>query len=112
MLSALFALGSAPSQPGQQSTAPWWTNLVPLLLMIFVFFFIFIRPQQKKARQHSELMKTLKPGDKILTNGGVIGVVVSVKEKTVSIRSSDSKFEIVKSAVAEVTERAGESSSS
>jgi preprotein translocase subunit YajC len=47
-----------------------------------------------------------------VTTGGIVGVIVSVKEKTISIRSADAKFEITKAAVAEITERAGESSES
>lgn len=79
-----------------------------LILMVLVFYFIFIRPQQKKAKDHNALLKTLKAGDKILTSGGIVGVVVGVKEKTVSLRSADTKLEILKSAVTEVTERGSE----
>jgi preprotein translocase subunit YajC len=71
-----------------------------------LMYLLMIRPQQRKARDHAALLKTLKPGDKVLTSGGVLGVVVSVKEKTVSIRSADTKLEVVKSAITEVTERA------
>ncbi len=87
-----------------------WTNLVPLVLMVVVFYFLLIRPQQKKAKDHATLLKTLRSGDKVVTNGGVVGVVVTVKEKTVSIRSADTKLEVLKSAVAEITERSGETS--
>ena len=76
------------------------------------FYFILIRPQSKKAKEHAEMLKTVRPGDKIITSGGVVGVVVSVKEKTLSIRSADSKFEITKAAITEISERGGESSSS
>lgn len=80
---------------------------MPLVLLVVVFYFALIRPQQKKAKQHAELLKTVKPGDKILTSGGILGVVINVKEKTVSIRSADAKLEITKSAIAEITERSG-----
>ena len=86
--------------------------MVPLVLLVVVFYFALIRPQQKKQRQHAEMLKTVRPGDKIVTTGGVVGVVITVKERTLSIRSADSKFEITKSAVAEITERTGESSES
>ena len=79
-------------------------------LMAVVFYFALIRPQQKKAKDHAELLKAVRPGDKIVTTGGVVGVIITVKEKTLSIRSADSKFEIIKSAIAEITERGGESS--
>jgi preprotein translocase subunit YajC len=106
----LLAL-APPAQPGQ-APPPFWTSLVPLVLLVVVFYFALIRPQQKKAKDHAELLKAVRPGDKIVTTGGVVGVIVSVKEKTLSIRSADAKFEITKSAIAEITERSGESSES
>jgi len=106
----IFALG-APAQPGQQAP-PAWTSFVPMILLVVVFYFILIRPQQKKAKQHAELLKAVKPGDKVITSGGILGVVITVKEKTVSIRSADAKLEITKSAIAEITERGGESKES
>ena len=102
----VLALG-APAQPGQQPP-PAWTSFVPMILLVVVFYFILIRPQQKKARQHAELLKAVKPGDKVLTSGGILGVIITVKEKTVSIRSADAKLEITKTAIAEITERSGE----
>ena len=74
-------------------------------IMGIMFYFVLIRPQQKKAKEHAHLMKAIRPGDKVLTSGGIVGVVVSVKEKSVSIRSADTKLEVLKSAVSEITER-------
>lgn len=100
----MFAL-TPPAQSGQESTAPGWTSFVPLILMVVVFYFILIRPQQKKARDHASLLKTIAHGDKVITSGGILGVVVGLKEKTVSIRSADTKLEILKSSVSEIVER-------
>lgn len=104
---AILAL-APPTQPGQ-APPPFWTQLIPLGLLIVVFYFILIRPQQKKARDHAAMLKTVRPGDKVVTNGGLVGVVLTVKEKTLTIRSADAKLEITKSAIAEITERSGES---
>jgi len=82
--------------------------MVPLVLLVVVFYFVLIRPQQKKAKQHQELLKTLRPGDKVLTSGGVVGTVITVKDKVVTVRSADSKLEITKGAVSEIMERSGE----
>jgi preprotein translocase subunit YajC len=101
-------LAMAPAaQPGQQQP-PIWTSMVPLVLLVVVFYFALIRPQQKRAKQHAELLKAVKPGDKVVTSGGVVGVVITVKEKTVSIRSADAKLEITKTAIAEIIERSGD----
>jgi preprotein translocase subunit YajC len=105
---SLLAMGAQP-QPGQPAP-PVWTSLVPLVLLVAVFYFAFIRPQQKKQKEHAALLKNVRPGDKIVTSGGIIGVIVTVKDKTATIRSADAKFEIAKSAIAEITERNGESS--
>jgi preprotein translocase subunit YajC len=86
--------------------------MVPLILLVVVFYFAIMRPQQKRQKDQAALLKAVRPGDKILTSSGIVGVVITVKEKTLSIRSADSKFEITKSAVAEITERSGDSSES
>jgi preprotein translocase subunit YajC len=100
-----------PPPSGQQGQSPL-VGLVPLVLVCVMFYFLLIRPQQKKAKEHAEMLKTVKAGDKIVTSGGVVAVVITVKDKTLNIRSADAKFEITKSAIAEITERGGESSQS
>jgi preprotein translocase subunit YajC len=85
---------------------------VPMVLLFVIFYFVLIRPQQKKAKQQSEMLKTVKSGDKIVTASGIIATIVTVKEDSVSVRSADSKFEITKGAIAEIRERSGESSAS
>jgi len=105
-LISLFAMASPP-QPGQPQP-PFWTNLVVPGLLMVVFYFVLIRPQQRKAKDHAMLLKAVRAGDRVITTSGIVGVVLSVKEKTLSIRSADSKFEITKSAIAEISERTGE----
>lgn len=99
----MMAFAQPPPQ-GQQPTAPVWTSFVPLILLMVVFYFLLIRPQQKKAKAHAEMLSKLKSGDKVLCSGGIIGVVVSVKDKTVTVRTADTKIEILKSAVSEIIE--------
>lgn len=103
---ALLAMG-APPQQGQEAP-PFYVTMAPFILMLVVFYFILIRPQQKKAKEHQELLKGLRSGDKVLTSAGIVGTVISVKEKSVTLRSADTKIEILKSAVAEITERGSE----
>ena len=75
---------------------------VPMILMVVIFYFLLIRPQQKKAKEHTKMVDTLKSGDSVVTRGGVVGAVQSVKETTVSIRSLESKFEVEKHAIERV----------
>ena len=101
-------MAPAPREGGE--AAPAWTGMVPLILLLVVFYFILIRPQQKKAKEHQKLLTTLSSGDKVMTSGGVIGTIINVKEKTVTVRSADTKLEISKAAVSEILERRDSSS--
>jgi preprotein translocase subunit YajC len=97
--------GTQPNPTGQI-----FQMLGMVVFFIVVMYFIMIRPQQKKAREHDQLLKSLKPKDKIVTSGGVVGIIVSVGERSVTIRSADTKLEVLKSAVAEITERSSSES--
>ena len=66
---------------------------------------------QKKAKEQAEMLKSVRPGDKVVTTSGIIGVVVSVKDKTISLRSADAKMEVTKSSVVEILERGGDEKS-
>ncbi|HTL18348.1 MAG TPA: preprotein translocase subunit YajC [Patescibacteria group bacterium] len=107
----MLAMGPQ-STPGTQQDprGQMLYTVLMLVIMVVMFYFVLIRPQSKKAKDHAELLKTVKPGDRVITSGGVVGVVVTVREKTLSIRSADSKFEVTKAAITEITERGGASS--
>jgi preprotein translocase subunit YajC len=83
---------------------------IPIILMVVFMMF----SQNKKAKQHAALLATIKSGDKVLTTSGIIGTVVSVreKEKIVTIRSADAKLELTLSSVADITERGTQKSDS
>ncbi len=81
------------------------TGLLPMLLIIAVFYMLLIRPQQKRQRQLQETIAQLKAGDRIVTTGGVIGIITTVRETSFLIRSADkSILEIARSAVAGIDE--------
>jgi len=105
----ILALGAPPTAPGSQPDprAQMLQTFGMLALMGVMFYLLLIRPQHKKAKAHAAMLKTVQPGDRILTNSGILGIVLSVKEKTLTIRSADAKLEIAKSAIAEITERGG-----
>ena len=108
VFSTVLAMG-APAGTGQP-TQPWYWQMMPIFLLLFAFYFAILRPQQKRQKQHDTLMKSIKAGDKVTTSGGIIGIVVTVKERSVSIRSADTKLEVLKSAISEITEREAEPS--
>lgn len=110
-VSAILALGPPPGT--QQNPTGQMINMVVMFgLLGVIFYFVLLRPQQKKAREQADMLKSIKSGDKIITSSGIIATVITVKEDSVSIRSADAKLEITKGAIAEIRERSGESSAS
>ncbi len=55
-----------------------FTSFIPIILLIVVFYFLLIRPQQKRAKEHKNLLSNLNVGDEVLTNGGVIGKIIKL----------------------------------
>jgi preprotein translocase subunit YajC len=106
-------LAQAPGAPGTPTAPNQTGQMLQMLLtmgcIFVVFYLLMIRPQSKKAKELAARMNTLKPGDKVVTSSGIVGTVVAIKDRTVSMRSADTKLEVLKSAVSEITERGGES---
>jgi preprotein translocase subunit YajC len=100
-LAVILAQGTAPSAAGPAG-APVWMQPVFMLLVIVLFYFILIRPQQLKVKQQAKLLKGLKSGDRVNTSSGILGVVISVKDNTVTLRSGDSKLEMTKGSITEI----------
>ena len=76
-------------------------QMLPLLMVFFVIYFLLIVPQRKRQRALQELISNLKAGDRIVTNGGIIATVTTVRDTTLLVRSADkSILEISRGAVA------------
>jgi preprotein translocase subunit YajC len=78
----------------QDSTMMLIMNFVPLILIFVVFYFILIRPQRKKDKETQKMRSNVQVGDEIVTIGGVIGIVVSLKEDTVVIETAGERNKI------------------
>lgn len=79
------------------------TLILPFVLIFVIFYFFMIRPQQKKQKGHQAMLSSLKKGDKVVTNGGMFGVVWGIddKENKVVLKfGEDLKIEFLKSAIA------------
>jgi preprotein translocase subunit YajC len=75
--------------PGAGSAGGGFSMLVPLVLMFLVFYFLLIRPQQKKQRKHQDMLKGLKVGDKIITSGGLCGTIVDGGDPILKLEIAD-----------------------
>ncbi len=81
------------------------TNFIPLILIFLVFYFLLIRPQQKKMKEHRNVLNTLKNGDKVHTNSGIFGIVkaIDTKENTVDLEiASNVVIKILKPSISDV----------
>ena len=98
-----YLLTATGAAAGEGSIMESVLSFAPILVVIVVFYFMLIRPQQKKDKEDRAMRENLEIGDEIVTMGGIIGLVVSVKEDTVVIEtgSDRSKVRIIKSAVAQ-----------
>ncbi len=78
-------------------------NLAPIIAIFVIFYFLLIRPQQKQQKEHSEMLKNLKTGDKVLTTGGLYGTITGFKGEDLEVQFSQTvKLTLARSAVAQV----------
>ncbi len=76
-------------------------NLIWLALLFGLMYFLMIRPQQKEQKARAEMIRALKPGDRILTNGGLIGVITKVEDLAVKVRVAEKvEVEVLKTGIA------------
>ncbi len=68
--------------------APVWTGILPMVILFVVFYFLLIRPQQKKAKEHTNMIKELSKGDEVVTMGGILGKIRRVGENFVDLEVS------------------------
>ncbi len=76
-------------------------QFVPLIIIMGIFYFLLIRPQQKQANERKNMLAALKPGDKVLTNGGIVGVVTAAEGEELQVEVAKSvKLTVVRSGIA------------
>jgi preprotein translocase subunit YajC len=83
MINLAYAMGGGGGAAGGQSGG--FGAFIPLILMFAIFYFLLIRPQQKKAKQHRELLSALKKGDRVVSSGGLHGVITGMSDDIVTM---------------------------
>ena len=83
-------------------------NLMPLILIFIIFYFLIIRPQKTKEKEHQKVLSGLNKNDEVVTSSGIHGTIVNVKDKTLILRIDDNvKIEIEKNCVSYIKKRQG-----
>ena len=97
MFNYAFAQSAVQQQPSL------FASFVPLILIFIIFYFLLIRPQQKKAKEHKILLDSIKRGDQILTSGGMIAKVIKADTEELTVEISDKvNVKIFRSTVSDV----------
>lgn len=99
---AVISNAATPADGGAGGIASMLTMLIPLALIIVFFYFFIIRPEKKRNKEMQNMLDSIQVADEVITNGGIIGRVLSVKEDTVLIEtgSDRTKIRVLKSAIA------------
>jgi preprotein translocase subunit YajC len=99
-----YAMG--PNPQGAQGQGGGLIGFLPLILIFVIFYFLLIRPQQKRAKEHRQMIDNIKKGDKVIISGGEYGVVEEVKKNTVVVKIGENvKVKYGKSYIAAVREQ-------
>ena len=99
----VYALGQRPGGAGEAPRGGAIGGLLPLILIFFVFYFLLIRPQQRKVREHQKLINALKRGDEVITSGGIHGTITAIKGDIVDLKIAEGvKMVLSKSAIATI----------
>ncbi len=84
-----FFISDAMAQAAPAAQGNPIASFLPLILLFVVFYFLLIRPQQKKAKEHKQMVESLKKGDEIVTQGGILGKVTQVGETYLTVEIAD-----------------------
>ena len=101
-LAMISSANTTTTPPGAGGAARMLTMLIPLALIVVFFYFFIIRPEKKRTKEMQNMLNNIQVADEVITNGGIIGRVLSVKEDTVLIEtgSDRTKNRVLKSAIA------------
>lgn len=105
--SLAYAMGTPQAGAGTGGPADMLVQFVPLILMFAIFYFLLIRPQQKRAKEHKNMLAALKRGEYIVTGSGLLGRILEIDEDTVLIECAESKLRLTRGAVAGVVDKNG-----
>ena len=98
-----FFISNAYAQDAAQGAQGGLMSFLPLIVIFAVFYFMLIRPQMKRAKEHKQLVSQLSKGDEVITNGGLLGKITDVSDSFVTLELADNlQIKLQRSAVANV----------
>ncbi|MCK5040774.1 MAG: preprotein translocase subunit YajC [Sphingomonadales bacterium] len=102
----MFISNAYAQTAGSAGGGDFLTALIPWVFIIIIFYFLLIRPQQKRVKQHKEMVGSVAKGDKVVTQGGILGKVTKVAEDEVTVEiAKDVKIQVIKSTLSDVVKK-------
>lgn len=99
-------ISPAYAQAASPGGGDFFISLLPLVLIFAVFYFLLIRPQQRKVKEHRALIDSLKRGDQVLTSGGILGKITKVEDDTVNVEiAKDVTVQVQRATIADVVNK-------
>ncbi|MBP1647411.1 MAG: preprotein translocase, YajC subunit [Bacteroidetes bacterium] len=98
-----YVIAMAPPPQGGDGSSSLFSTLIMFALIIGIFYFLILRPQQKRQKERQKLLEAVKKGDKVVTAGGLHGTVAGLDDKTVLLQVADNvKMKYERSAIATI----------
>ena len=97
--SVAYAMGTPQAGAGPASGTDMLMQFLPLIVMFAIFWFLLIRPQQKRAKAHKAMLAELKRGDHVVTSAGLIGRILEIDDEQVLLESGESKLRVTRGAI-------------
>lgn len=105
MINTAYAMGQSGAQGGQ---AGGIMGFLPIIILFAIFYFLLIRPQQKKAKEHQEMIANLKKGMRVVTSGGIYGTIQSIDDTTLGLEIAEKvKIKVSRANVSAVISEGG-----
>ena len=106
LISTVFAGGCVPAGDGGEEGSSPWTMIIFIVLIFAAMYFLMIRPQRKRQKEHQEMMTELKRGDRVITAGGIYGTIESLSEDSVIIKvESGATMRVARGSISTIRER-------
>lgn len=97
--SIAYAMGTPQAGAQPADGMGMLASFMPFILMFVIFWFLLIRPQQKRAKAHREMLDALKEGDKVVTSSGLLGKIVEISKEELVLECGDSKLRMSRAAI-------------
>lgn len=105
----MIGVAHAMAQTGEGAQGSGFLSILPFILVFIIFYFLLIRPQSKRAKEHKAMLESLKKNDRVITAGGIYGTVISLDDTSLTLEIAEKvRVKILRANIAAVVGKAAE----